>query len=87
MHGELFILSQFTWFNSDSSIASRLYMFLVVRGLISSLKFCDITPCVFSHHEFVFVTLELGDPPRQGPGVWKLNNSLLEDVILDLCTA
>lgn len=44
-----------------------------------SVKSCDITLRVFSYHEFVFVTLELGDPPRQGPGMWKLNNYLLED--------
>ena len=70
---------QFTWFNSDSSVASRLDTFLVARGLLSSVKSCLISLCVFSDHEFVFIDLAFDDSSKYGPGVWKLNNSLLED--------
>ena len=70
---------QFTWFNSDSSVASRLDTFLVARCLLSSVTSCVISPCVFSHHEFVFIALVLEVSSKYGPGVWKLNNSLLED--------
>ena len=70
---------QFTWFNSDSSVASRLDTFLVARSLLPSVKSCVISPCVFSDHEFVFIDLVLDVSSKYGPGVWKLNNSLLED--------
>ena len=70
---------QFTWFNSDSSIASRLDTFLVARSLLPAVKSCIISPCVYSDHEFVFIDLTLDGSPKFGPGVWKLNNSLLED--------
>ena len=70
---------QFTWFNSDCSLASRLDTFLVARSLLSSVKSCLISPCVFSDHEFVSIDLAFDDSPKYGPGVWKLNNSLLED--------
>ena len=70
---------QFTWFNSDSSVASRLDTFLVVRSLLQSVKSCVISPCVFSDHEFVSIDLVLDVSSKYGPGVWKLNNSLLED--------
>lgn len=71
--------SQFTWFSPDFSIASRLDTFLVPRGFISSVLTCDIAPCVFSDHDFVFLSLALSNSPRVGPGVWKINNSLLDD--------
>ena len=34
---------------------------------------------VFSDHDFVFLSLALSNSPRVGPGVWKINNSLLDD--------
>ena len=71
--------SQFTWFSPDFSIASRLDTFLVPRGFVSSVLSCNIAPCVFSDHDFVFLSLALSNSPRVGPGVWKINNSLLDD--------
>ena len=70
---------QFTWFSPDLSVASRLDTFLVFRSFSSSVSSCDIAPCVFSDHDFVFISFDLGSSPRVGPGVWKINNSLLED--------
>ena len=64
--------SQFMWFSPDFSIASRLDTFLVPRGFISSVLSCDIAPCVFSAHDFVFLSLALSNSPRVGPEVWKI---------------
>ena len=79
---------QFTWFTPDLSVASRLDTFLVPRGFISSVSSCDIALCVFSDHDFVFLNLVLGNTPRVGPGVWKINNSLLDDETYcdEICT-
>ena len=70
---------QFTWFNHDFSIASRLDTFFVSRVLCDSISECSILPCVYSDHDFVLLELDLTDPARSGPGVWKFNNSLLQD--------
>lgn len=70
---------QFTWFSSDLSVARRLYTFLILRGLISSVQSCDIAPRVFSDHDFVFISFSLSGSPRVSPGMWKINKSLLDD--------
>ena len=70
---------QFTWFNSDLSIASRLDSFLISRFMCEQVVTCEIHPCVFSDHDFVRLDLNLHDTKPRGPGVWKFNNSLLQD--------
>ena len=67
-------VSQFSWFNSDLSIGSRLDSFLLSRELVNSLFSCEISPCVFSDHEFVTLDVDLSHAFDCGPGVWKLNN-------------
>ena len=71
--------SQYTWFNSDFSIGSRLDSFLVVRELADTCTSCEISPCVFSDHEFVTLDIDVTRVCDLGPGVWKFNNSLLDD--------
>ena len=70
---------EFTWFNHDHSIASRLDKFFVSKGLFTSDCFCEISPCPLSDHDFVSFVFEIPDAIRRGPGIWKLNNSLLDD--------
>ena len=74
-------MSQCSWFNSDLSIGSRLDSFLISRELRNSLSSCEISPCVFSDHECVNLDVDLSHAVDFGPGVWKFNNSLLEDRI------
>jgi len=74
-------VSQCTWFNSDLSIGSRLDSFLVCREVAGSLSSCEILPCVFSDHEFVILDVDISHAFDFGPGVWKFNNSLLDDRI------
>ena len=75
---------QFTWFNSNLSIASRLDSFLISRLLCEQVTTCQIYPCVYSDHDFVFLDLNLQGALQHGPGVWKFNNSLLQDE--DFCS-
>lgn len=69
--------SQFTWFNAALTIGSHLDTFLVSRNLCSSIQSCEICPCTFSDHEFVFLDINLSSFVPHGPGIWKFNNSLL----------
>ena len=68
-----------TWFNSDLSIGSRLDKFFLSPNLVRFVESADITPCCLSDHDFVNLDLVLCAQAPQGPGLWKFNNSLLED--------
>ena len=70
---------EFSWFNHDYSIASRLDKFFVSKDLFTSDCQCEISPCPHSDHDFVSFVFEIPDAAKRGPGVWKLNNSLLDD--------
>ena len=70
---------QCTWFNSDFSIGSRLDKFLVSQSLLSFVSNCKIKPFCLSDHDIVYLTLRLDDLRPRGPGLWKFNNSLLQD--------
>ena len=70
---------QCTMFNSDFSIGSRLDKFLVSQSLFSFMSNCEIMPFCLSDHDIVYLTLRLDDLCPRGPGLWKFNNSLLQD--------
>ena len=70
---------EFTWFNHDYSIASRLDKFFVSKDLFTSDCQCKIAPCPLSDHDFVCFVFEIPEAVKRGPGVWKFNNSLLDD--------
>ena len=69
----------FSWFNSDHSIGSRLDKFFVSSNFIPFVQNCSISPCFFSDHDFVDLHFVLNDNFARGPGLWKFNNSLLFD--------
>ena len=70
----------FTWFNFDRTIAGRLDKFLVSKSVSEKTSVCEIFPCVFSDHDFVSLNFNVSGIPARGPGVWKFNNSLLQDI-------
>ena len=70
---------QFTWFNSNMTIGSRLDNYFISKQLLPQVCNCQIFPCVFSDHDFVSLQLNLHDYYSHGPGLWRLNTSLLED--------
>ena len=70
---------QCTWFNSDFSIGSRLDKFFVSKNFMPSVVSCEINPCVFSDHDFVCLSFQPTGNNLRGPGIWKFNNSLLND--------
>ena len=70
---------EFTWFNSDFSIASRLDKFFISPDLVRFISSSSIRPCCFSDHDFVDIVVDLSNFSPQGPGLWKFNNSLLAD--------
>lgn len=72
-------LREFTWFNSDLSTASRLDKFYISSSLIQFVSSSSIFPCCFSDHDSVDLVIDFPTRAPQGPGLWKFNNSLLND--------
>ena len=72
---------EFTWFNHDYSIASRLDKFVVSKDLFTSDCQCEISLCPLSDHDFVSFVFEIPESVKRGPGVWEFNNSLLNDKV------
>ena len=40
---------------------------------------CEIRPCIYSDHDFVYIELDLHSVSQGGSGVWKFNNSHFQD--------
>ena len=73
-----------SWFSSDFSIGSRLDKFFISLNFVRFAQSCHISPCCFSDHDFVHLHFVLNNDFPRGPGLWKFNNSLLQD--LDFCS-
>lgn len=69
----------FTWSNGNNSQASRLDRFFASKSLVAKTCFCNISPCVFSDHDFIGLDLDLNGSSTQRSCVWKFNSSLLSD--------
>lgn len=68
-----------SWFNSDFSIGSRLDKVFVSHNFTPFIHVCNILPCCFSDHNYINLTLVLNTDFTSGLGLWKFNNSLLQD--------
>ena len=69
---------QFSWVRRKPFCASRLDMIFVSEGLAQHVESCEISPHCISDHARVSVQWDFEDMDR-GPGIWKLNNLLLEN--------
>ena len=69
----------FTWTRSDGSMASRIDLWGVPYVWVPSVSSCDITPCPYSDHCALLLSLTVPDVVPPGPGLWKLNTSILSD--------
>ena len=57
---------------------SRIDYFAVPLSTLQYVSNCEIIPGVLSDHAFVLLELEL-ETGLRGPGLWKLNTTLLAD--------
>ena len=65
----------FTYHNTDNSIYSRLDRIYITKSI--KAKSCNIIPTTISDHDRVSVSLQVSKKERKGPGIWKLNTSIL----------
>ena len=71
--------SGFTWMSSDGSVSSRIDLIGCPYVWVPSVSSCDILPCPYSDHRAVLLRVTVPDVVPPGPGLWKLNISVLED--------
>lgn len=71
--------SCFTWTSSDGTLASRIDFVGCPYVWVSSVSSCDVIPCPFSDHCAVLFCVSVPDVVPPGPGLWKLNTSVLDD--------
>ena len=71
--------SSFTWNRCDGQLASRIDLFGCPYSWVSSVSSCDIVPFPLSDHCAVLSTFSIPDIIPPGPGLWKLNISILQD--------
>jgi exonuclease III len=69
----------YSWTHGSGEFASRIDMVWAPTILRQSIRECEYYPSFFTDHQYLLVKCDLGDPFVRGPGVWKLNTSLLED--------
>ena len=69
----------FTWHKKKpSEIYARLDYILVNFALTTEIKNCKIKPSFRSDHSPVEIQMELNEDAPRGPGLWKINNSMLD---------
>ena len=71
--------SALTWSRWDGSMSSRIDLVGCPYSWGSSVSSCEIFPCPFSDHCAVQLCVSVPDVVPPGPGLWKLNTSILED--------
>lgn len=71
--------TSFTWTRPNGLFASRIDMFGCPYPWVSSVTACDIIPCPFSDHCAVCLNANIPAVVPPGPGLWKLNVSILSD--------
>ena len=72
--------SQFTWKRQALNEASRIDYFLIQTELENNVISCDIRPAQISKTSHLAVSLKLKTcEENRGPGIWKINNSILND--------
>ena len=66
-----------TWLRPDGAFASRIDLIGLPVVWAPALVSCDIVPCPFSDHCEVLLCTGVPDLLERGPGLWKLNVSVL----------
>ena len=69
----------YSWTHGDGTRASRIDMVWAPTALSNYIKGCEYHPSFLSDHQYLLVEFSLNEQFDSGPGVWKLNASLLQD--------
>ena len=71
--------SGYTWMHPDGSVYSRINLVGCPFVWVPSVSLCEIVPCRFSDHCAALLYVNVPDVVPPGPGLWKVNTSILEE--------
>ena len=69
----------YTWEQETKGIMCRLDYFLISKAVTKIVKTCKITTSIQTDHKMVIMEIDSKITNNRGPGLWKFNNSLLDD--------
>ena len=72
-------LRKYSYKSKTLKVKSRIDFFLVAKRLEQYVKKCEIYSSVAPDHKAIYILLSWCNPTPRGPGLWKFNNSLLND--------
>ena len=72
-------LRKYSYESKTLKVKSRIDFFLVAKHLEQYVKKCEIYSSVAPDHKAIYISLSWSNPTPRGPGLWKFNNSLLND--------
>ena len=69
----------FTYASKSLNLKSRIDYFLILRSLSCDVKQAEIRISIAPDHNAIFLSIDVKNDFNRGPGLWKFNNTLLED--------
>ena len=69
----------FTYVSKSLNLKSRIDYFLISRSLSCDVKQVEIRISIAPDHNAIFLSIDVKNDFSRGPGLWKFNNTLLED--------
>ena len=69
----------FSYESKPLNLKSRIDFFVISRSISSCVKSVHIRASIAPDHKSVFLNIEVKSEFMRGPGLWKFNNTLLED--------
>ena len=69
----------FSYESKPLNLKSRIDFFVILRSISSCVKNVEIRASIAPDHKSVFLNIKVKSEFMRGPGLWKFNNTLLED--------
>lgn len=67
----------YTYETKSPKLKSRIDYFIIAKQLINQVKKTETRSSIAPDHKAVFLTIEIDQSFKRGPGTWKFNNTLL----------
>ena len=72
-------LRKYSYESKALKVKSRIDFFLVAKGLEQYVRKSEIYSSIAPDHKAIYISMSWTNPTPRGPGLWKFNNSLLND--------
>ena len=72
-------LQKYSYESKSLKLKSRIDFFLVAKNLTQYVKKSEIYPSIAPDHRAIYISLSWTNENSRGPGLWKINNTLLKD--------